>query len=1133
MVASKTDEVTQMQSELDEMKKSKKKDAQLVDDLKLELKIANDTIQSNSSEKYKEQVKSLETQNETLVRENNRLEGELNEVRLEIASFLEVKENDDNIAVKHQTLVKDHNALKEQLAEKDAKIKNMKTEFGSLITVIETKLLDLEEENAKLRLGAVARDGTLLLSSVSEDNNSAVQLKKLAEKNKALETEIADLKVKQSMMSPNPTEMKQENKENIDSKGSLQSNADMSNLETNEDDIHEVFSINRLISVNETGESTGEDMIYQTPKRADIIREKTSESKLGSNRKHPGSSGKRWQAMSVGLTEAQSRAKDLQIENLHRAAMINEETIEKLRKEISELNAKITDKEIEYKTKVDELTKEAIACTYKVTVLEKVRKMELARLGGSPEVEDDHEIDSGAIKTYEDIQGPTTNSKELEESKEFEDERSKSSAEEFHTITYSHQSKQESIHVLVGKIVALEKEKEASSEKIDSLQSLIESMYEREKNEKEEKNLYINSLREKIELKSDEISTLVNVVEKLKNGTMGTTDNIDGVQSVTKGNKLLPGLFRRMNNGSKHSNHGSSHNSSRHEVKSDDPSVEKLQRTCRIHEHTIAALTSEVNNLRLVLRTETAKHEAEMESMKTEAELSASKVMILEEQFIELNKMQEDWVSDVYGPTSDQTNGTKQSIISVDAGYVSGIKADLDKHKELVDDLNGQLSQSKAETRDIEEKLRNEINSIQQTMSEGEGEFRSQILAIVEDRKATEEDFKMKLQMREKTIATLEKSLKQLRDSRKGQQNSKTHTRRHTVSEVGLILDNGDSNKDEIGSQESDIGHTDKSLDNRISSIRDDSLQNNDVDETEVTHLLAEVSKLKEIKDELESELEEKDTESLKLQKKVSRLESQLRDTRATERSSLLSLRRIGLIQELLDASTRRLNTMMIKLGRDQSNTKSPETNISHDENVVLSVADKVSLLQEQLKISLQFIELKLANELESLHKSNRGEEKSDDIETSQMHLQRCLEIQKETKEVLQETEKSLVKQIEEVNQEMKSFNLVLLSKDDVIESLEDIIRHKTEILNSFQSEINILKSSSQDGVLVTKELMQKAKHGINANQIIHEKNMTIQRLNNVIDEYRMRIELMEEQNHLYDINEDSSDDEYLSEADQ
>ena len=155
------------------------------------------------------------------------------------------------------------------------------------------------------------------------------------------------------------------------------------------------------------------------------------------------------------------------------------------------------------------------------------------------------------------------------------------------------------------------------------------------------------------------------------------------------------------------------------------------------------------------------------------------------------------------------------------------------------------------------------------------------------------------------------------------------------------------------------------------------------MDETEVTHLLAEVSKLKEIKDELESELEEKDTESLKLQKKVSRLESQLRDTRATERSSLLSLRRIGLIQELLDASTRRLNTMMIKLGRDQSNTKSPETNISHDENVVLSVADKVSLLQEQLKISLQFIELKLANELESLHKSNRGEEKSDDIETS------------------------------------------------------------------------------------------------------------------------------------------------------
>ncbi len=1144
MVASKTDEVAQMQSELNESKKSKKKDSQLVDDLKLELQIANDTIQSNSSEKYKEQVKSLETQNENLVGENNRLEGELNELKLEIASFLEVKENDDNIAVKYQTLMKDHNILKEQLGDKNAKIKNMKSEFGSLITAIESKLLDLEEENAKLRLRAVASDGTLLVASIPEDSNSELQLKKLTEKNKALEVEIADLKAKQTVTFSNPTERKQDNEEKIGFKGSSRSDSEKCNLETkNEEDIHEVFSINPRISLSETGESTGEDKIYETPIKSTLMKEKVSESKQGSNRKHSGSSSKRWQAMSVGLTEAQSRAKDLQIENLHRAAMINEETIENLRKDILDLNTKINNKEIEYKTKVDELTKEAIACTYKVTVLEKVRKMELARLGGSSEVSDDHGIDSSAIKTYEDIHVPTTYSNELEERKETGNEKSKSTNEEIHTVTYSHQSNQESIHVLVGKIVGLEKEKEASSEKIDSLQSLIDSMYEREKNEKEERNLYINTLREEIELKSNEVSTLENVIAKLKNGetpqkgfsavsAMGTTDSKDSLQSVTKGNKLLPGLFRRMNNGSKHSNNGSSHNSSRHEVKSDDPSVQKLQRTCRIHEHTIASLTSEVNNLRLVLRTETAKHEAEMESMKTEAELSASKVTILEEQFIDLNKMQEDWVSDVYGPTSDKTDGAKQSIISVDAGYVSGIKADLDKQRELVEDLNCQLSQSKAETRDMKEKLENEINLIRQKMSEGEGEFRSQILAIVEDRNATEEDFKMKLQMKETTIATLEKSLKQLRDSRNGQQNS-THTRRHTHSEVGLILDIVDSNVDKNGSQESDHGHTVKSLDNSVSSIRDDATQNHNINETEVTRLIGEISQLKEIKDELESELEEKDTEFLKLQKKVSRLETQLRDTRATEKSSVLSLRRIGLIQELLDASTRRLNTMMIKLGRDQNEMKSRETNISHDENVVLSVADKVSLLQEQMKVSLQYIELKLANELELLRQSTRGEEESDINETSQMHLQRCLEIQKETMEVLKETEKSLVKQVEEVNQEMKSFNLVLLSKDDVIESLEDIIRHKTEILNSFQAEINILKSSSQDGVLVTKELMQKAKHGIKANQIIHEKDMTIQRLNNVIDEYRMRIELIEEQNHLHDINEDSSDDEYLSELDQ
>jgi len=212
--------------------------------------------------------------------------------------------------------------------------------------------------------------------------------------------------------------------------------------------------------------------------------------------------------MSVGLTEAQLRAKDLQIENLQLAANINEETITNLKNDVSAVNEKVEKSEKANKAKIEELTKENIACTYKLTVLEKVRKIELARVSKSSG-NSDHEIkeskeqyaaqagtevdevvsDQPKIdQPNENILSPKPVTEELQTSTKeeitnnfSENANSETTKEEIEEVAERRKFTDESMHVLVAKIVGLEKEKEASLEKIESLQSLIDSMYEREK----------------------------------------------------------------------------------------------------------------------------------------------------------------------------------------------------------------------------------------------------------------------------------------------------------------------------------------------------------------------------------------------------------------------------------------------------------------------------------------------------------------------------------------------------------------------------------------------------------------------------------------------------------------------------
>jgi len=240
----------------------------------------------------------------------------------------------------------------------------------------------------------------------------------------------------------------------------------------------------------------------------------------------------------------------------------------------------------------------------------------------------------------------------------------------------------------------------------------------------------------------------------------------------------------------------------------------------------------------------------------------------------------------------------------------------------------------------------------------------------------------------------------------------------------------------------------------------------------------------------LRRQLASKEATISELQSQISTLERKQKDTAVPlnggKKGTILSLRKVTLLQEMLDASSRHLNVVLTRL--EDTNCVNP------DMKFLLSVCDKSSLMQHYITISLRLLESRLSNELESirLNKAN-GEEETDQVIQARFD---------QTLKSLGESEEEVKCYLEQLKRDIDHQNIQIVAKDGIIEGLIKNDKSTHIMLKTLQSELDIVKSMGNYSS-VNEEVMSKFRECTQLESEMQEKERIINRLNHIIDEYR------------------------------
>jgi len=204
------------------------------------------------------------------------------------------------------------------------------------------------------------------------------------------------------------------------------------------------------------------------------------------------------------------------------------------------------------------------------------------------------------------------------------------------------------------------------------------------------------------------------------------------------------------------------------------------------------------------------------------------------------------------------------------------------------------------------------------------------------------------------------------------------------------------------------------------------------------------------------------------------------------EKNTILSLRKVTLLQEMLDVSTTRLSSLLNRV----------EVSKNTDMNMpfVFSLCDKFTIMQDYIKLSLHLLQIKLSNELESI-KLGKISGVDEDDETIQLRFDR-------TMESLCTSENKAEDLLEDLKKDIDHQEIKISAKDGVIEGLMRSENRLTLDIENLLSQLNILKSLS-DYSSVNVGVIARFKEFSKIEDELREKERIIERLNNVIDEYR------------------------------
>ena len=392
--------------------------------------------------------------------------------------------------------------------------------------------------------------------------------------------------------------------------------------------------------------------------------------------------------------------------------------------------------------------------------------------------------------------------------------------------------------------------------------------------------------------------------------------------------------------------------------------LRELRKKCKRYEKLNSKLSNNVSTLETQLKGEQESNDKRTKEMKGEIDSSLTKLLALEELFKSLN---EDNEKDRDLENQEQQKG---SIVQLDASYLNELKSSLTEKTESLDQLQEDYDALKLSSWNTKAELQLDI-----------------------------EDMNRKLEARETTIASLEKSIEQMRESLFSPRKARSLQQRQS-----------DSSKDEMNRQ-------------------------------------------LEAKDEIIAKLKEQ------LEKKTSllnkdRKEHHERLVAKREKSNLLfNLRKLMSMSEMMTSTTHKLESITEKLNERylsknqiHDNTEKEDSNKEDldNENVshVLSVVTKVHLFQEEIRTSMKTLELSMKNQLQELDSELKGNISSDKetdqspgeepghVNTEEI-LERIKRVHDDNRKALRESEADFSKRLNDISSTIQSYELMVFENQE------------------------------------------------------------------------------------------------------
>jgi hypothetical protein len=406
-------------------------------------------------------------------------------------------------------------------------------------------------------------------------------------------------------------------------------------------------------------------------------------------------------------------------------------------------------------------------------------------------------------------------------------------------------------------------------------------------------------------------------------------------------------------------------------------------------------------------------------------------------------------------PKKYVTPTAQPSIIQIDKGYYMQLEATVKQEiakRERIEKVNVEIAMRFAML---------------------EKESQKQLLDVSHLMETSQQALKEQVSRQERTIQSLEGSLNKSRELL-FKKNKKIHKRRATVSALPTTeeLANEQQDHDEHSLSEATMGSTpidtDTEHEPEVKFLEKQEVKNAITDavkvalgEQEVKHqaLMNVLSKQLERKDKHITSLETKMFSLLKNKNDGNGMSSPQRNRPVPQD---VMIRNIAVTNELLDTSMRKLENMMSHINRVSDDT---HANIKDEIAPIRRVATKISLVHEEMSVSMKLLEQKIHNGAQTVFRETEvegGQSSGDDVEEEAAKEKPNMEemIQHITR-ALKETESSIREEIRKLNDHLETIQSDLEVKNDTIEGLELAIADHAESFLALQKEYEVLDAKS------------------------------------------------------------------------